>query len=40
MIGVLCGGIAEAALPASGCVQMFRDPEDLRPCDTSFITKD
>jgi hypothetical protein len=37
----LCGGIAEAALPASGCVQMFRDPEDLRrPCDTSFITKD
>src|SRR3954470_20077137 len=28
-VGVLCGGFAEADLRASGCVAIYRDPEDL-----------
>jgi HAD superfamily hydrolase (TIGR01509 family) len=40
MIGVLCGGFAEADLRDAGCVQIFRDPEDLwRRYGDSLIAK-
>jgi HAD superfamily hydrolase (TIGR01509 family) len=41
MIGVLCGGFAEADLRDAGCVQIFRDPEDLwRNLEGSLLVKD
>ncbi|HKR01462.1 MAG TPA: HAD family hydrolase [Pyrinomonadaceae bacterium] len=40
-VGVLCGGFPEAELRAAGCVQIYRDPEDLLArLDESVINRE
>jgi HAD superfamily hydrolase (TIGR01509 family) len=37
-IGVLCGGFAEADLREAGCIEIYRDPQDLlQNYDRSFL---
>jgi phosphoglycolate phosphatase-like HAD superfamily hydrolase len=40
-IGVLCGGFAEADLREAGCIEIYRDPQDLlQNYDRSFLKRD
>ena len=39
-VGVLCGGFAESDLRGAGCVEIYRDPEDLLArLDESVLAK-
>jgi HAD superfamily hydrolase (TIGR01509 family) len=40
-IGVLCGGFPEADLREAGCIEIYRDPQDLlQNYDRSFLKRD